>query len=64
MDKRIQQALAILEKEIERDKLEIQNSKRKAIEEVATYDKSQMFIKKKVTIIDKIIKIFGYGKKR
>jgi hypothetical protein len=49
---------------MERDKLEIQNSKRKMIDEIKTYDRSQMFVKKKVSIIDKILKIFGYGKKR
>jgi hypothetical protein len=64
MDKRIQQALQILQKEIEKDKMEVENYKKRTIDEIKNYNKTEMFVKKKVSIIDKILKIFGYGKKR
>jgi hypothetical protein len=34
------------------------------IDEIKTYNKEEMFQKKKISIINKILKIFGYGKKR
>jgi cysteine sulfinate desulfinase/cysteine desulfurase-like protein len=67
MDKRLQQAVEILKKEMEKDQREIQNHKKKMIDEIKTIDKSTLFKpkeKKKVSIIDKILKILGYGKKR
>ena len=51
---------------MEKDKKEIENHKKKMIDEIKTFDKSEMFKpkpKKKVSIIDKILKILGYGKK-
>jgi len=67
MDKRIQQGLEILRKEIEKDSLEIETSKKRMIDEVKSLDKNKMFQpkpKKRVSIIDKILKILGHGKKR
>jgi hypothetical protein len=67
MDKRIQQGLEILRKEIEKDSLEIVTSKNRMIDEIKSLDKNKMFQpkpKKKVSIIDKILKILGHGKKR
>jgi hypothetical protein len=67
MDKRIQQGLEILRKEIEKDSLEIETSKKRMIDEIKSLDKNKMFQpkpKKKVSIIDKILKILGHGKKR
>ena len=67
MDKRIQQGLEILKKEMEKDELEIISNKKKLIDEIKSLDKNKMFQlkpKKKVSIIDKILKILGYGKKR
>ena len=52
---------------MEKDQKEIQNHKKKMIDEIKTIDKSTLFKpkeKKKVSIIDKILKILGYGKKR
>jgi hypothetical protein len=49
---------------MEKDKMEVENYKKRMIDEIKTYNKSEMFVKKKVSIIDKILKIFGYGKKR
>ena len=66
MDKRLQQGLNWLTKETEKDKLEIQTHKNQLIKELKQLDKSEMFkpeIKKKISIIDKILKILGYGKK-
>ena len=63
---RIQQALEIYNKETERDKMEILNHKNQMIEEIKKLDKTEMFKpipKKKISIIDKILKILGYGKK-
>jgi hypothetical protein len=67
MDKRIQQGLEILRKEIEKDSLEIETSKKRMIDEIKSLDKNKMFQpkpKKKVSIIDKVLKILGHGKKR
>ena len=52
---------------MEKDKLEIISNKKKLIDEIKSIDKNKMFQpkpKKKVSIIDKILKILGYGKKR
>lgn len=51
---------------MEKDQKEIQNHKNQLIEEIKSIDKNKMFQpkpKKKVSIIDKILKILGYGKK-
>jgi hypothetical protein len=42
------------------------NHKRKTIEEIKSLDKNKIFVekpKKKISILDKILIIFGYGKK-
>jgi hypothetical protein len=55
-----------LNKEMKKDNKEIQNHKIQMIEEIKKLDKRKMFEekpKKKVSIIDKILKILGYGKK-
>jgi len=47
--------------------MEIVSNKKRLIEEIKSLDKNKMFQpkpKKKVSIIDKILKILGYGKKR
>ena len=52
---------------MEKDELEIISNKKKLIDEIKSLDKNKMFQpkpKKKVSIIDKILKILGYGKKR
>ena len=67
MDKRLQQAKEWLEKEMERDKTEISNHKNQMINEIKSFDKEEIFkpkVKNKISIIDKILKILGYGKKR
>jgi hypothetical protein len=64
MDKRIHQALEILNKEMEKDKMEIQNHKNQMINEIKRINKEDLFKKNKVTVLDKISRIFGYGKKR
>jgi hypothetical protein len=67
MDKRLHQASEWLEKEIVKDKTEIQNHKKMMIEEIKSLNKEEIFKpkpKNKVSIIDKILKILGYGKKR
>lgn len=51
---------------MEKDNKEIQEHKKSLAKEIKTLDKSQMFIenpKKKISIWDKILIIFGYGKK-
>ena len=66
MDKRIQQGLSWLSKEMEKDKKEIQDHKKSLAKEIKSLDKSQMFVekpKKKISIWDKILIIFGHGKK-
>ena len=65
MDKKIQQGLSWLEKEMKKDSNEIAHHKQKAIEEIKQLDKTKMFQpkpKKKVSILRKILMIFGYGK--
>ncbi len=67
MDKRLQQATEFLKKEMEKDQKEIQNHKNQMIEEIKRLDRKKMFEEKpknKISIIDKILKILGYGKKR
>jgi hypothetical protein len=52
---------------MEKDSLEIETSKKRMIDEIKSLDKNKMFQpkpKKKVSIIDKILKILGHGKKR
>lgn len=66
MDKRIQQASDWLRREIEKDNIEIVDHKNKLIEEIKSIDKTKLFSpkpKKKISIIDKILIILGYGKK-
>lgn len=65
-DKRIQQGLEWLMKEVERDNLEIKTTKNQMIEEIKKIDKTKMFTskeKKKIGFWKKILIIFGYGKK-
>jgi hypothetical protein len=60
------QGLEWLNKEVEKDKMEIQNHKNQMINEIKKMDKTEMFKpkpKNKVSIINKILKILGYGKK-
>jgi hypothetical protein len=49
---------------MERDKMEIQNSKNQMINELKGLKREDLFKKNKVSFTDKILKIFGYGKKR
>ena len=52
---------------MEKDQKEIQNHKKQMIEEIKKFDRKKMFEEKpknKISIIDKILKILGYGKKR
>lgn len=66
MDKRIQQASDWLKREMEKDKIDLTNHKNQLIEEIKSLDKSKMFSpkpKKKISILDKILIILGYGKK-
>lgn len=50
---------------MEKDRKEIQIQKNQMIEEIKKLDKKELFKpKEKVSIIDKILKILGYGKKR
>lgn len=67
MNKKITQALEWLEKEQKKDQLEVDNQKIKMIQELKKIDKTKMFVKpekKKKSMINKILMIFGYGKKR
>lgn len=51
---------------MEKDQREIQEQKKKLVEEIKSLDRTQMFVekpKKKISIWDKILIIFGYGKK-
>ena len=63
--KKIQQALEWLEKERKKDDLEIDTHKNKLISDIKKIDKTKMFVKpekRKMGIIEKILKIFGYGR--
>lgn len=51
---------------MEKDSKEILEHKKNLVKEIKSLDKSQMFAqkpKKKISIWDKILIIFGYGKK-
>ncbi len=51
---------------MEKDKLELTNHKNQLIEEIKSIDKSKMFLpkpKKKISILNRILIILGYGKK-
>lgn len=67
MDKKIQQGLSWLEKEMKKDSNDVNRHKQKAIQEIKQLDKTKMFQpkpKEKVSILKKILMIFGYGKNR
>ena len=67
MDKRIQQGLDWLNKEMKKDSEDIKSHKKKVIDEIKKIDKKKIFEpipKKKISILEKILIIFGYGKKR
>ena len=66
MDKKLQQEMSLLKKEMERDQKQIQSHKQKMIEEIKRIDRKKLFEEKpknKISIMDKILKILGYGKK-
>lgn len=51
---------------MKKDQKELDDHKKKMIEEIKTIDKNKMFLpvpKKKISILDKMLIIFGYGKK-
>jgi len=53
-------------KEMEKDNLEIKTTKNQMIDEIKKIDKTKMFTpkeKKKIGLWDRILIIFGYGKK-
>ena len=65
MDKKLQQGLNRLDKEMKKDQKQVEIEKMRMIEEVKKINKNELFKpKKKVSIIDKILKVLGYGKKR
>ena len=67
MDKRLQQASDWLKKEMERDLKEVEVHKNQLIDEIKSIDKKNLFVEKpkpKTTVFKKILKIFGYDKKR
>jgi len=52
---------------MEKDKKETEIQKKQMIEEIKKLNKEEMFKpkpKNKISIIDKLLKILGYGKKR
>jgi hypothetical protein len=50
---------------MKKDQKEVEIQKKRMIEEVKKINKDELFKpKKKVSIIEKILKILGYGKKR
>ena len=66
-DKRIQQGLNWLNREVERDSKETQSHKNQMIEEIKKLDKTKMFEtpkKEKLSFFKRLSIIFGYGKKR
>ena len=67
MDKKLQQGMDWLTKEMKKDEKEIQNHKMKMIDEIKKIKKDEIVPKptpkEKLTFIKKIAKIFGYGKK-
>jgi hypothetical protein len=56
--------MQILDKEIQKDKMETENSKRRMIDEIKAWNKEEMFVEKRVSFWDKLLKVLGYGKKR
>ena len=67
MDKKIQQGMTWLNKEIEKDHVELKIHKEKLINDIKKIDKNKMFLpppKKKVSFFKKFLLILGYGKKR
>lgn len=51
---------------MEKDKMEVNNHKNRLIEDIKSLDKSKMFLpkpKKKISILNRILIILGYGKK-
>ena len=64
MDKKLQQGLNWLDKEMKKDQKEVEIQKTRMINEIKKINKEELFKpKKKVSIIDKLLKILGYGKK-
>lgn len=67
MDKKLQQGLDWLNKEMTKDDKEIQNHKMKMIDELKKFDRNELIPKptpkQKLTLIKKLALIFGYGKK-
>ena len=69
MDKKIQRELDWLKKEIKKDELEIETHKNRLINQIKKIDRTKMFIpepetkKKKMSLFNKLLIIFGYGKK-
>ena len=67
MDKKLQQGLDWLNKEMTKDEKDIQNHKMKMIDEIKKFDRSELIPKptpkQKLTLIKKLAQIFGYGKK-
>jgi len=67
MDKRIQQAQDWLQREMEKDKKDLEIQRKQMIEEVKKIKKEDLLQpkqKKKISVISKILMILGYGKKR
>lgn len=51
--------------EIEKDNKEIETQKEKMIKEIKSLDKSKMFLpKEKISVLKKIMILFGYGNKK
>jgi hypothetical protein len=51
---------------MQKDQREVTNHKKKMIDEIKSLDKNKIFVekpKKKISIWNKILIIFGYGKK-
>jgi hypothetical protein len=66
-EKKVEQGLDWLNKQIEKDKIEIDNEKKKFIEQLLKTDKRKMFEveePKKMSFFEKLGKILGYGEKR
>ena len=63
----MEQALNWLNRETEKDQKEIENHKKRMIEEIKKIDKTKMFVepkKEKISFFKKIALIFGNGKER
>ena len=66
MDKKIQQGMTWLNKEIKKDEVDILQNKKKIIDEIKQLKKENLFVKpqqKKISILEKFLLIIGYGKK-